>query len=349
MSDTEQDRKTEEPTPRHLQKAREQGQVAKSKDFTNFGVLSLVLLCLWAGRSFFIEQFHLLGNIALHAPETLDAGDEEVAPLDILIQTAIIVVKVCLPVIIVAGVSAASINMVQTRGLFAPAALTPKFDKLNPVSGFKNLFSQSKLVELLKSIAKMLVVGTTMYYVILGALPNLVHLPYASLLKVAVELGSVLGHFYAVTIVAFGCIAIFDFWYQKFDYMRRQRMTPEQVKRERREDQGDPHIKSERRSFAFEALQESLLERTASATLMVRASAPPMVVALIVDPEGSFTPWLVNKGTDDAANAILAVARDKQIRVVSDVRLASMIFEAVAIDADLPKELAARVTALVAD
>lgn len=333
------DRKTEEPTDRRLRDARDEGQIPRSQDVSTAVVLSAVALAIWFGREWIGTQLQALGRLALTYPVQLaqDLVDDD--PLSATIRVGLVLLPLIVPIIVITVLVAMVAGIVQTRGLFAFTAIKPQANRLNPVEGLRELFSLRALIDLFKALLKIVLLGATLFLVIRWSVGTLVKLPYQGAGSIAGITATLFAAFFGAALIFFIVIAGFDVWLQRVIFMRNMRMTPEEVKRERREDLGNPEVLARRRSIANEALNNPIMERTARASLVVRTASGNCAVAVISPREAGSLPWVVNKGVDHYAGAIIAIARENKLLVIDDSQLARRIHDEIAIDGDLSGNL----------
>lgn len=339
MADEPQDRKTEEPTERRLEDARDEGRIARSRDVNTAVIFGVVLVVIWTARGTWVEQLRDVAMMGLQSPTLLrDAGPSEVLELAGTMMRRLL--ELCLPLAVVAMVAAIIASVLQTGGLFAPAAIKPQAERMNPVAGLEEIFSRRSAVEFLKTLFKIIVLGAVMALIVHGTLPVLVRMPQLPVLAVADVGGQVLARYFGLAVVAMALVAAFDWWFQRVDHRYRLRMTREEVKRERRDQEGDPQVRGQRRSLARQALSDTGLDRVPKASLVLHATADRLAVALFVDRAEGGQTWLLHKGSGHVASAIIAGANAARVRVVADASLARRIYAETAIDADLPPRLA---------
>ena len=335
-----QDRKTEEPTDRRLRDARDDGQIARSQDVSTAVVLSAVALAIWFSRDWIGARLQTLARLALDYPAQLTRNLVDDDPLSAALRVGLALLPLIVPIIAITLFVAIVTGIVQTRGLFAFAAIKPHAERLNPVEGLRELFSLRALIDLLKALLKILLLGATLFLVIRWSVGTLVKLPYQGTGAIAGITATLFAAFFGAALLFFVVIAGFDIWLQRVIFLRNMRMTPEEVKRERREDLGNPEVLARRRSIATEAINNPIMERTARASLVVRSANGNCAVAIIAPREAGSMPWVVNKGMNHYAGAIVAIARENTLLVIDDSQLARRIHDDVAIDGDLSAQLA---------
>lgn len=335
----DQDRRTEPASARQIREARREGKVPRSRDLGACVSLAVALLVLWAGADFWSVQLQALGGYGLNSiAATARAG--EVAHGALIWFWLRTVLLLSLSLLLPGAAVAILANGVYAGWVFAPAGIEPKFERLDPAQNLKQMFAPRNWVELGKSTIKILLLCGALWLVIAAMLPTLVRLPLLQSTGLPALTHQILASFFALMLVGMALVAIFDVWYQRFNYLRELRMTREEVKRERRDDQGDPHQRAKRQQLLREVAQESPLERCAHATLILCSSGQAMAVALFWDQPSGQMPWLLHKGKDVLGLAIIQIGRDRGLPVIEDADLCARIYQQTGIDADLTPALA---------
>jgi type III secretion protein U len=243
MSNKDVQERTEPPTPRRLRKLREKGSVAKSKDLASAAVLTGILTVFCIAWFWYLDQCKeiiaaIFPFIGRPFREAAMAVAEAVGMKAIFILGPILLVTVLLAVIA---------SRVQIGALFSIHPVLPKMERLNPAEGLKRMFSLPHLVEGAKAVIKTLVLGGALYFLLKGALQPLVMLPFHgldSVVQITVRLSQ---HLFLVTIIVFIAMSLVDVIVQKRLFLHENRMSKYDVKRDYREMEGDPRIKSRRR------------------------------------------------------------------------------------------------------
>ena len=325
--------KTEEPTPRKLQQARERGEVVKTADLPSLASLAAVASVValaggWLSRNMVValtpffaspDAFSLRegGGVAV-LRQSIMAG----APF-----LGLVLAAACL-----AGVAG---TLVQTGLMFTPDKLKIDFGKLNPVEGFKRLFNIDGLVQFAKSLVKVTVTGILAWWVVkphvagmmdLSRMEPVVILPFAAdILRRLV---------FAVTAFLL-VIAGADWFWQRQRFMKRMRMTREETKDDHKQAEGDPHIKAKLRQMRVERSRRRMMQAVPGATVVVM-NPTHYAVALKYDAGENPAPLCVAKGMDDLALKIRAIAEEAGVPVIEDPPLARALYAAVEIDDIIP-------------
>jgi flagellar biosynthetic protein FlhB len=325
--------RTEEPTPRKLEQAREKGDVAKTPDLASLASLAAVASVIAASGGLFSRNLADALIPFLARPDAMDlegGGAVSVARHAILAAAPILAV-----VMFAAAAAGVAGNLVQTGLLFTPSKLQPDFSKISPMAGFKRIFSLDGLVHWAKSLAKVAATGAIAWYVLkphLGELENLAGLePSAMLPFLADILRRLVFSVLALLLVVAGA----DWLWQRQRFMARMRMTKEEVKEDFKQSEGDPHVKAKQRQKRAEAARRRMMQAVPKATVVIM-NPTHYAVALKYEQGEDAAPVCVAKGLDSLALKIRAVAEEANVPVVEDPPLARALYAAVEIDEMIP-------------
>jgi flagellar biosynthesis protein FlhB len=332
--------KTEEPTDKKLQDSRKRGQVWKSRELTGVMVFFVGLGAVKA--SWEIVETELAANFG-HAfdiishPKNLPEG---IASMMFVGLRAVFILS--LPAVAGAAIVGGLTEFIQVRPLFTMDPLIPKLDKLNPLNGFKNLFSKKQFIELIKSTLKIGIAGYVVYDCIRGALPLLAETVHATIGQIMAVMGEMVTRVATRVGILFLLFSVFDIWLQRRSYMKDLMMTKDEIKKEYKESEGDPHHKAKRKEMHHEILEGAMMESVKGADVVV-TNPDHVAVALVYDAAGrQGAPRLVAKGTDADAETIRAAARVARVPLMRNVPLARALltFE---VGAEIPQDLYAAV------
>ncbi|MCP4688204.1 MAG: flagellar biosynthesis protein FlhB, partial [Desulfobacterales bacterium] len=229
-------------------------------------------------------------------------------------------------------------NVAQFGFLFTTDSLTPNLGKLNPVSGVKRLFSLKSLVELVKSVLKLLVVGLIAYLVLKGELDNIPGLMFLGVRDILDFIGDVSFDIILYVSLVLIILAVLDFSYQRWQHEKDMRMTKQEVKDEGKEREGDPQIKARIRSAQMELSRRRMMEKVPEADVVI-TNPTHYAVALQFNPKEMVAPRVVAKGSNLVAQKIKKIARENHVPVLEDKPLAQALYKAVDIDDFIPAEL----------
>ena len=334
--------KTEEPTSKKLTDARKEGQVAKSKEVTNaFEMLAAFLvLRFWAMHM----GTYLVGNIYnlySQIPEYTKLYEGHIQAITfrrLFVTMMVRVLQIILPFLLAGFLVAFITNLLQVKWTVTTKPLQPKFSKLNPVSGFKRLFSKSKLVDLLKSILKIALIAYVVYSYLKKNIPPIYMLYDLSLQQGIVQVGVLVTNLGIRIALFYMLIAAADFVYQKFKFKNDMKMTKQEVKDEYKNSEGDPQIKGKQRQRMMEASRRRMMQKLPEADVVI-TNPTHFAVAIKYEPEVYDAPYVVAKGADYLAQKIKDVAKENHIEIVENKPLARMLYANVDVGSVVPPEL----------
>lgn len=335
MADDGSGEKTEEPTHKKIEDSRKKGQVWKSKDFAGVGIF---LACMGALKAMWpsieSDSAALFGFAfeSLAHPTNLPQATGQ-----IMVMGLRTMLFLSLPIVFLAALVGGIIDFLQVGALFAPEAIKPKLDKLNPVQGFKNLFSKKQMVELLKNLLKISITSYVVFGVvrdaagmvtgtIRGNIPQLLQVMGELLTRVSIRVGLLLLVF-----------SIFDVWWQRRSYYKDMMMTKDEVKREYKESEGDPHYKAQRKAMHQEILESAQMEAVKGADVVV-TNPDHVAVALQYRQDADQAPRVVCRGIDTRAESIKELARKYEIPLMRNVPLAHALLR-VDVGEEIPETL----------
>ncbi|MCE9625713.1 MAG: EscU/YscU/HrcU family type III secretion system export apparatus switch protein [Deltaproteobacteria bacterium] len=349
--------KTEEATPKRLREARKKGQVPKSKDVSTIAVLLAIFGVIAMGMGAAMNELRDLMKLCFSyvvSHEHVDGAQIWTLGKACLLSFG----KIILPIALVGGVVAFFVGYMQVGSIFAMEPLKPQMKKLNAIEGMKNMFKTQTFIELAKNIAKIFVIFYLAYstinkqlYTILQTatiqIPTSAHSIEGTIGAVPAEAypiqgaatlsADILFSFILKVLLAFLVISVVDFMIQKKQFMKQMRMTKDEVKREYKQDEGDPHIKGHRkqmhREFAFGDAKAAVKQSD-----VVVANSVHVAVAMKYDRETMVAPEIMIKGQRAFAEMIKQVATDEGIPIMRNIPLAWALFE-MEEGAEIPEEL----------
>ena len=343
--------KTEPATDKKKDDARKEGQVAKSKELT--GAISLfamfLVLKIFIGSlgTSFLEVFTIS---YAHIPELTKPVDGMVIPKEyagVMNQIISKIMLMLLPFLAVAFVVAFIVDLVQVKWKPTSKPLQPKFNKLNPVNGFKKLFGVDKLVELLKSLLKLLIIGYMAYSTIKDEASQLFLLYDMQLISALKLFGDIVINMSLKICAVYLIIGIVDYAYQKHKFNEDLKMTKQEVKDEWKNAEGDPAIKGKQRQRMQEASRRRMMQEIPQADVVI-TNPTHFAVAIKYDPRTAPAPFVVAKGEDFLAARIKEEAGKHGIDIVENKPLARMLYYNVDLGAQIPQELYSTVAEILA-
>ena len=334
--------KTEPATAKKLSDARDKGQVAKSRELANgFGLLALFLIIkIWVGNigTQFLEIFSAVYN---KIPELTTQWNGYVPANDmkVMFQNIILRIMVILaPVFIIAVLVAFICDVAQVKWKIAKKAMEPKLSRMNPISGFKKIFSANSVVELIKSIAKIVIIGYVVYDFMQDKW-SYIYLLYDMPLMQAIQLvWDVIVDVGIKISIVYIVLAFVDFGYQKYKFAQDMKMTKQEVKEEYKQQEGDPKVKGKIRQRMQEASRRRMMQQLPTADVVI-TNPTHYAVAIKYDPEEADAPIVLAKGADYLAGKIKEVAKENHIEIVENKPLARMLYANVDVGQAVPPEL----------
>lgn len=343
--------KTEEPTQKKLDDARKDGKVAKSKELTNgVGLLSFFLILKFYCGSLgtgLIKSFSFSYSRMQEFSSLPDGNIESGDYSGLLTQAILNMIQIVLPVFLIAFVMAFVIDIVQVKWKPTAKPLQPKFNKLNPLNGFKRIFSKQALVELVKSVIKIILVVYIAYTTIKDKLIHLFYLYDMTVPKAiawmgdtVISLGIKISLFYLI-------ISLADLMYEKFKFKDEMKMTKQEIKDEYKNAEGDPQIKNKIRRKMLEVSQRRMMQELPKADVVI-TNPTHLSVAIKYDANVSDAPIVIAKGEDYLAMKIREVAKEHSIMIIENKPVARMLYANVDVGSAIPPELYQAVAEILA-
>lgn len=329
--------KTEKPTPKRIKDARKKGNVAKSKDLTN-SILFMATIMLFAILNRFnagILTGHMTGSIkAAFTIKNLDL--ERVS--DVMAAGGMTMFKILAPIMALNIVLALAVDFMQIGALFTTETIKPKFEKLNPVNGFKGMFFNKKTyVELLKTILKIIILTGLFYVIFKHHIGELVLAARRSVWYSAGLTGQIIFDIAVKVGGLFMAIGVVDFGIQRQLWLKDLMMTKYEVKQEYKQDEGDPHHKAARKRLHRELLQHNAIQDVKKADVII-VNPTHIAVAIRYNKDEMAAPQIIAKGEMLMAEKILEVARENNIPVMRNIPLAQALNK-LDIGEEIPEEL----------
>ncbi|MCF8564770.1 flagellar biosynthesis protein FlhB [Alicyclobacillus tolerans] len=329
--------KTERATPKRRQEARRKGQMAKSPELTSAITLIAVLVALKAfGPTIWTHWYNMmagdLGGIDVQHSIT----QEQVFHL--FYRDVGVIVSLLAPVLAVGVITGLLMNFIQVRFVFLPNLLIPDFSRISPVAGFQRLFSVRSLVETLKSMAKLSVIGILIYSTFLSVLPDLQSLLNADLSMVPGYVGHVVFQLAIKIAVLMLVLAILDFMFQRFQFEKGLKMSKDEVKDEHKQQEGDPKVKGKIRQKGRSLVMQRMMKDVPKADVVV-TNPTHFAIALKYDSATMQAPTVLAKGQDETARRIRELAEEANVPLVENKPLAQTLFRTVEVGDAVPGEL----------
>lgn len=327
--------KTEQATDARREEFRKRGNVAHTKELASAAVLLASAGCVYALGRFFsqnlVEVFQY--TFGPDMVKLVREGHFMEAMSFCAAKGGILMA----PALGIAGVIGVASSVMQVGLLQVEDALSPKFEKLNPVEGAKRIFSLRAVVEALKSILKMAAIGIVLYFLLKGEVRQIPYMVTFSIEQIIIYLGTVvvklLGGVGAMLLVIAGA----DYFYQRWDLEKKMMMTKQEVKEEHKQREGDPMIKSRIRRIQREMASKRMMAEIPKADVVI--TNPTHIAVVLKYTDNLPAPQLVAMGADHVAEKIKEIARENNIPIVENKPLARTIFKTLKIGQVIPREL----------
>ncbi|GIX47067.1 MAG: flagellar biosynthesis protein FlhB [Candidatus Tectimicrobiota bacterium] len=344
MAETAQER-TEAATPRRRQRARQEGQVAKSREIATASLfLGNLLLLAFAGAT----VGRRLQQLATEAFTSLDRLPETAtAVYALLLHYVLRLLAILAPFLVVSVGAALASHLLQSGLVWAPQALVPRLERLSPWQGLQRLVSVQALVELGKALGKVGLVAAVAYITIVAEAEHLTAWPMLEPPALAVHFQKSLLRLGTRTLYPILGLALLDYLWQRWQYEKRLRMTRQELKEERKEDEGDPHVKARIRSLMRTLARRRMMEEVPKADVVI-TNPTHLAVALRYDRYTMPAPKVVAKGAGLLAERIRAVARRHGVPVVESRAVAQSLYKTVDIGHYIPASLYKAVAEILA-
>ena len=325
--------KTEEPTSKRLRDARKQGDVWQSHDFTTtVAIIVFSLLAIAGAKPALVWMAQGLGEMvtASTQKDTNMVQRLRAAMLDLGLWT---VIAAAISVVVSVVVSA-----IQVGGVMSFERLSPDMNRLNPIEGLKRIFAWRTVVELIRLLIKLLALCVVLWILARSQLPLLAQAQQVPLAGWLLAGGKQFEAMLLLCCVVLGVVSLLDLFYQRWDYMRRKRMSKEEVKREHKDREGDPMLRGLRKQLHQEINFNNMLHQVRKASVVV-VNPTHVAVALHYDPDETPIPMVVAKGEGEVARAIREAAEEAGVPIYRDVSLARTLNSGTPINDYIPDDL----------
>ena len=334
--------KTEPATQKKLDDARKEGQVAKSKEVANaLTLMALFLILKFYVGTIGIRLMELFSGIYNSIPEVVTFHYGHMPDADVTMVFRMMLLRamtIIAPILIIGLVIAFACDVAQVKWRPTTKPLKPKFSNLNPIKGVKKIISVNSLVELIKSIVKLILIGYVCYSFLRDKWVYLLNLYDITLMqglqliaKTVTDLGIRVAAVYMI-------IAAADYVYQKVKFTNDMKMTKQEIKEEYKQSEGDPQVKVKIKQKMMEASMRRMMQDLPKADVVI-TNPTHYAVAIKYDAEIADAPIVIAKGEDHLAMRIKEVAKENNIEIVENKPLARMLYANVEVGQVIPPEL----------
>lgn len=331
----DKDGKTEKPSPKRLRESRQKGELTKSPELSSaitFAIFSIVVVPMWeyvTRQCFSLLQAHFSKGFEVKAL----ANNLNAIGLQSILKLGIIV----LPFVSLGFLASWLVNLGQVGFLFTTKPLKPDFKRLNPISGFKNIFSSKAIFSLVKNLCKLAVIFYLSLQEIKKVLTELLTLGEVGvehLLNFLLLFIKTLSLKIALVLVVLGVI---DYLYQRFMFRKNLRMSKQDVKDEYKEQEGDPHVKAQRRGM-YQQMVGGMMNQVKEATVII-TNPTHLAIALRYETERDSAPIIIAKGADYLAQKIRAEGKEHQVPIIENKPVARALYKDTLVGQAIPQDL----------
>ena len=337
--------KTEKATPKKREDARKKGQTAKSQDVNTAIILLAVFLFLTFSASYIGDIVFDLFHQTFQEYMLMDLTENtvQVITMDLMKEIALLLG----PIMLVALIAGLFSNYIQVGVMFTAEPLQPKLEKIDPIKGFKRIFSLRAIVELLKSILKISFVGAITFVILWMNIDQVLSLSFKSVGDSLTTMASLTIQMGIAASLALLFLSLFDFLYQKYDFEKNIRMSKQDLKDEHKNIEGDPLIKSKIKQRQREMAMRRMMQEVPEADVVI-TNPTHFAIALKYDENKMDAPFVVAKGVDYMAQKIKYIAGENDIVMVENRPLARSLYDSAEIGDAVPEEFFKAVAEILA-
>lgn len=337
--------KTEEATPHKRREVKKEGQATKSTDLNAVANLLAVYLLFLVFYKPYVQDLCIYISSCLSDGLLRPLTNGNV--LYVFLEGSLFMFRFLAPVFAVAMVVGLVVNIGQVGFMFAPKVISPKLSNINPVSGFRRMFSRRALVDLAKALAKVVIVGWVAFVLVKKNFFSLLYIVDMEIPGILAVMVKVISNVAAGCIGVFFVIAVLDFIFQRVEFRRNIRMTKKEVRDEFKQTEGDPLVRSKLKERQRELSRRRMMQSVPDATVVI-TNPTHLAVALKYETGEQSAPQVVAKGAGFVAQKIIEVAKENKVPVIEDKPVARMLFKNVEIGEEIPEDLYKAVAEILA-
>jgi len=333
VAGAEKDDRTEAPSAQRLQNARDEGQVAISRELQSLTAVGCALLAMMMTAPhqttrFVVAMRHLIAGVG--------SVDVSAGGSAIVREVLMLGIGLAGPPVLAAAIGVAGITLLQTGFLLRPAGLMPQFNRISPAKGLKKIVGGDNAVETLKAIAKLLAFVLALRHVLEGLWPVFLSSTAWDAGTLADRTASLVVHAMLMLLAVQAAITVLDVGWVRYRHMSGLRMSRQELRDEHKESDGDPHVKGRIRQIRRQRAKRRMMDSVKTATVVI-TNPTHYAIALVYENGGKGAPKIVAKGVDELAARIRAVAQDNKVPLVANPPLARALYT-VPLDQEIPRE-----------
>jgi flagellar biosynthetic protein FlhB len=328
--------RSEQATPKRREEARKKGQVAHSTELNSVVIILAGLVAIhFVGEGLFRQ-------LSRFTVETLSQGyTVEISATSFPIHLrrwAELGFAISWPLLLIIGVAALAINVAQVGFVVSPEAMALQFSRIDPIAGMGRLFSKRALVESLKGLFKIGIVGFISYREVMKRMADLATMSDAGAARIFVLVGDLMFSVGVKVALFLAVLAALDYFYQRWEFEKSIRMSKQEIKEELRQSEGDPQVKARIRALQRETSRKRMMAEVPKADVVI-TNPTHYAVALRYDAETMAAPAVVAKGQNLIAQKIRELAKDSGVPLVENPPLAQALYRAVDVGREIPEDL----------
>jgi flagellar biosynthetic protein FlhB len=345
MAEESFEEKTEQPTPKKRRELKEKGEVAKSRELPSVAVLLSALVTLSFFGAYMYGHIQIIMKEAFTLPTMNDLNVPEfMAYARDLVGRFIILLSPLFGAIFITAILS---NIMQVGFIMSAESITPKFSKIDPIKGFGRMFSKQALMELFKSLLKLIIIGFIAYWTVKEEMKNFSLLGDMEANAIFIYILKIFFKIFIRCSMAMIVLVVIDYIFQKWEFENRIKMTRQEVKDEFKKSEGDPLIKSRIRSIQMEMARKRMMQAVPDADVVI-TNPTHLAVALKYDSLTMNAPKVLAKGPGKIAERIREVASEHDIPIMENKELARNLYDAVEVGHEIPAALYQAVAEILA-
>jgi len=328
--------KTEDPTSRRLQEARNKGDITKSIEVPSAAVLLVSLMTIYLTRDYMVQVLLQLTRHYLTNADTIRLLPDNVPSL--VLEGSIAMAMVAGPVLVAVFLTALVANYAQVGVIFTTEKIMPDLQKIDPIAGFGRKFSMQSLAELIKSLLKIGLIGYVAYAEAFAALPEFMPLMDKEPYQIMAFAGHTAFWIFLKCALIIVILAIIDYAFQRWQFMKKMKMTKQELKEEAKMTEGDPQVKGRIRSIQMQMARQRMMSEVPKADVVI-TNPTRLAIALRYEAATMVAPVVVAKGAGVIAQRIREIAAEHGIPLVENKPLAQALYKTVEINGPIPEDL----------
>lgn len=328
--------KTEEATPKKKKDERKKGNVAKSKEVSNAFTLIGGVICVYTMADYIIKQLKIFIATFLNMDFSIELSGS--IGHDLFTRGIITFAKIFLPIGLVVMVFGVISNIMQTGLFFSKEAIKPKFSKLNPISGFKNMFSQKTMVSSLKNTILLIILGYIGYSFMIKNYEDILKISHIYFPYIIYNIVDIVKKLLNIALMIAVIIGSIDFAYQLYSHKKQMKMTKQEIKEEFKQAEGDPLVKSKIKQKQRQISSQRMIQNAKDASVII-TNPTHISIAIRYERGKDDAPVVVSKGADVLAMKIREIAKENDIPIIENKPLARMMYKKVEVDEQVPVDM----------